>query len=284
MCEKAEIYDAHVHYLWRHSRLENRDGCLSLREKGLKGLGLIVMGHHPSDPEKCLAFIPHSYHDKIGRHLFFGSEGMALPSPEEFPGLEVFPYLDSRYLTEEESDLSSFAAAGFRGLKLLYVPEEDKVYGMTGWPGLFGKSRRDFERLTIGLIEQARALAWPVIFHVDLRQEEGFVENILADSGDQIFIFPHFGFSRKIMARLLIHYPGCFTDFSSLLPFMKASPQAYRDFILTYQDQVLFGSDATSDWPELICDYIDTVANLIGDAAVLQKIFRDNYLKSHRLS
>ena len=62
---------------------------------------------------------------------------------------------------------------------------------------------------------------------------------------------------------------------------MQKSPDAYRGFIETYADRVLFGSDATSDWPELIQEYIDTVKALICDEEILSKIFQDNYLKVH---
>ncbi|MBN2888711.1 MAG: amidohydrolase family protein [Deltaproteobacteria bacterium] len=246
-------------------------------------MALIIMGHHPPEPKKCFDFIPRSYHEKIGRQLFSNSSGMALPTAKHFPEIEIFPYFDSRYITKSEADLSRFKAAGFRGLKLLYVADEDKTYGMTGWTDLFGKSSHDFEKVTLHMIEQAVEFRWPVIFHADLRLHEGFVRDILASYKEHPFIFPHFGFSRKIMSKLLEQFDGCYTDFSSLLIFMRQSPDNYRNFIKTYADHVLFGSDATIDWPELIHEYIDTVKAMIPDEEILKKIFRDNYLKIHHL-
>ena len=284
MLEKWEIYDAHVHHLWRDSLTGNSSKFLALRQKGLKGMALIIMGYHLPEPEKCFEFIPHSYHDKIGQHIFSNSSGMELPSGNYFQNIEIFPYLDSRYITETEADLSRFKEAGFRGLKLLYVADEDKTYGMTGWTQLFGKSHKDFEKLTIHLIEQAVDFGWPVIFHADLRLHEEFVRDVLVNYSGHSFIFPHFGFSRKIIAGFIEQYEGCYTDFSSLLPFMKKTPDKYREFIETYEGRVLFGSDATGDWPDLINEYIETVKTLIRDDVILKKVFRDNYLKVHRIN
>lgn len=282
MPEKIEIYDAHVHYLWRDS-LAGSSACFSpLREKGLKGMALIIMGHHLPEPEKCFDFIPRSYHDKIGRHLFSNRSGMDLPSDHYFDGIETVPYLDSRYITEEETDLSRFQQSGFHGLKLLYVPDEDKVYGMMGWKHLFGRTDKDFETVTLSLIEQAVKFSWPVIFHADLRLHQEFARYVIESYPENPFIFPHFGFSRKSISKLIEQFNNCYTDFSSLLPFMQKNPDEYKNFIETYQDRVLFGSDATVDWPDLISDYIETVKALIHDKITLKKIFRDNFLKVHR--
>ncbi|MBN2810219.1 MAG: amidohydrolase family protein [Deltaproteobacteria bacterium] len=282
MSENIKIYDAHVHYLWRDSVTENCAAFAALREKGLQGMGLIIMGHHLPDPQQCFEFIPHSYHDRIGQQLFAGSSGMAVPEPGLFAGIEMFPYLDSRYITATEADLSGFREAGFRGLKLLYVPDEDELYGMVGWKKLFGRSQKDYEAVTLRMIEQAVNYGWPVIFHVDLRLHEAFVRHILQNYPEHPFIFPHFGFSRKIMARLIEQFDTCYTDFSSLLPFMQQAPEAYKNFITEYQTRVLFGSDATTDWPELVSDYIDTVKNLFDDQGILENIMQHNYLEIHQ--
>jgi hypothetical protein len=277
-----DIYDAHVHYLWRATAPgAGAAGFSGLQKLGLKGMALIVMGHHLSDMEKCFEFIPHSYHDKINRNIFANSTGMALPATDIFPGIDIFPYLDSRYITEVEVDLSRYRDLGYRGLKLLYVADEDRNYGMSGWPLLFGKTKEDFARITINLIEQAAAFGWPVIFHADLRLHEEFIRDILAGFTGHPFIFPHFGFSRKVMAHLLEEFDDCYTDFSSLLPFMQKAPAAYRNFLEVYSDRVLFGSDATCDWPDLIGEYIETVKSLVSDETLLKKIFQDNYLKIH---
>lgn len=281
MSESIEIYDAHVHYLWRDSLSESCARFTTLQNQGLQGMALIVMGYYLPDAQKCFAFIPHSYHDRIGQQLFSESSGMALPTPELFSDIKIFPYLDSRYITADEADLSSFEKAGFRGLKLLYVADEDDLYGMVGWKKLFDKSQKEYEAVTLKMIDQAAGYGWPVIFHVDLRLHQEFAQDILTNYPEHPFIFPHFGFSRKIMARLMAKSSNCYSDFSSLLPFMKKAPEAYKNFIEAHQDRILFGSDATTDWPELVSQYIATVQELVTDKLILKKIFRDNYLKIH---
>ena len=276
-----KIYDAHVHYLWRSSASQRNADFQSLRAQGLQGMALIIMGHHLRDTEKCFTYIPRSYHDKIDHNIFSGDSVRKLPEADLFPGIDIFPYLDSRYITEAEADLTRFKVKGFRGLKLLYVADVEKDLKMTGWPILFGKSAQDYEKLTMRMIEQAVSFDWPIIFHADLRLHESFAREVLTNFSDHSFIFPHFGFSRKIMAGVLEQFAHCYTDFSSLLPFMQKSPNAYRGFIETYADQVLFGSDATSDWPELIQEYVETVKTLICDEVLLKKIFQGNYLKVH---
>ena len=279
-----KIYDAHVHYLWRNSTSKSNADFLSLRAEGLQGMALIIMGHHLGDMDRCFTYIPQSYHDKIDHEIFSDSSIKEVPAAELFSGIEIFPYLDSRYITEVEADLNRFKGEGFRGLKLLYVAEAEKDLEMTGWPILFGKSAKEYEKLTLRMIEQAVGLDWPIIFHADLRLHEGFVREVLTSCSGHPFIFPHFGFSRKVMARLMEEFEGCYTDFSSLLPFMQKASDAYRGFIETYAARVLFGTDATSDWPELILEYIKTVKSLISDEVILGKIFQDNYLKVHRRS
>jgi len=282
MTEKIEIYDAHVHYLWHNSLAESCTRFSALRQKGLRGIALIIMGYHLAEAQKCFDFIPLSYHNRIGQHLFTNSTGMDIPSNSNFAGITTVPYLDSRYITENEADLFRFKQAGFRGLKLLYVPDEDKVYGMLGWNKLFSKSGKDFEAVTLRLIQQAVTFGWPVIFHADLRLHEGFSRHVLATYPGHPFIFPHFGFSRKIIAKLIGQFENCYTDFSSLLPFMQKSPTEYKNFIESHAERILFGSDATIDWTDLISKYIAIIQELIHDKVILTKIFRDNFLKIHQ--
>lgn len=281
-----EFHDAHVHYLWRDDPTRMTPGFSRLQAIGLRGLGLIVMARHPAELERCLAFVPAAYHDRVNPEIFAaggdgGSCGIELPDAGLFAGCQIFPYLDSRYLHDPETRLEPFQALGYRGLKLLYVPREDKAYGMLGWPELFQQSESAYQRLTLSLIEQAVALNWPIIFHVDLRQDETFVRTVLSRFGDHHFIFPHFGFSRRQMARLLSEYPAMVTDFSSLLPFMRQNPDAYRAFIEDFQDQVLFASDATIDWPELIEEYLLAVKEWFPDDTLRAKILRENYRRIH---
>lgn len=275
------FYDAHVHFLLNESPEDTVRSWAPARDKGLKGMAVIIMGYHLAERSRCLALIPAAYHDIIDHSLFD-----RFPDPEEcLPGdlldIPLFPYLDSRFMEEGRADLRPFREAGYRGLKILYIPDEDRENRMAGWKNLFGRSTRASEDLTARLVEQASDFGWPVIFHADLRRYAPFVEDLLKAFTGIRFVLPHFGFSRKAVDRVLNMFEHVYTDFSSLLPFMQAAPDAYEGFINANPDRVLFGSDATMGWPELTLDYLAFVERTIKDEAVLRKVLAENYLQIH---
>ena len=276
-----EIYDAHVHFLWEASFEQSAQEWTALKEQGLRGMAVIIMGYHLGDVERCLALIPSAYHHRVDRGIFEKPSDPASSIPPSLDGLQLFPYLDSRFMEKERADLTPFREAGFQGLKILYIPEEDRENGMIGWEALFRRSVRASEDLTARLVEQAASFGWPVIFHADLRRYGEFVEDLLGAYPSTPFIVPHLGFSRKAVDRLLERRPHVSTDVSSLLPFMKKAPEAYADFIAAHPDRVLFGTDATWGWPELEEAYLAFLPGILRDEAVLQKVFAGNYLRIH---
>ena len=277
-----DFYDAHVHFLWKGPFARVARGWEPLLKKGLKGMALIIMGHHPGDREKCFDMVPNSYHERIDPDFFSKKTGTLVSSARELTDLNVFPYLDSRFIENRDLEMKRFNDAGFRGLKILYVPEEDRENSIIGWKKLFGRIEAESREMTEQMVEQAAGLGWPVMFHVNLKLYKAFAEEILRSHPDTPFIFPHFGFSRKIMARFMENFKNCYTDFSSLLPFFPKDPQAYRGFIETFQDRVLFGSDGLIGWPELTGEYLATIKGMIRDEGILKKILCDNYLRIHR--
>ncbi len=278
-----EAYDAHVHFLWETSLEKEANEWESLKGEGLRGMAVIVMGYHLGRPGKCLELIPKAYHHRIAESIFRGEPDPARARPGDLAGLSLFPYLDSRFIQRGEEDLRPFKDAGYRGLKVLYVPEEDRENGMVGWERLFGRSLRQSEDLTATLVEQAAEFGWPVIFHADLRRYGGFVEDLVRSFPGSPFVIPHFGFSRKAIARVLETWGNANTDFFSLLPFMKQDPDAYRDFIEAFPERVLFGSDATVGWPGLTREYLAFAKEMITDGEVLQRVLSGNYLRVHGL-
>ncbi|MBI4772810.1 MAG: hypothetical protein HY788_01295 [Deltaproteobacteria bacterium] len=90
-----------------------------------------------------------------------------------------------------------------------------------------------------------------------------------------------FGGSRKKMAHFLSKYEHCYTDFSSLLPYMKKDPAAYRDFISSFPDRILFGSDALFGVPSMVKEYIEFADGFL-DETLRDKVGRENYLRFHR--
>lgn len=276
-----QIYDAHVHLLWASSFHQSAGQWIALKKKGLRGMAVIVMGYYLQDPERCLTLIPTAYHDRVDRGFFREPPDPASSIPASPDGLQLFPYLDSRFMEVGRSDLAPYRDAGFCGLKILYVPEEDRENGMIGWEALFHRSLRASEDLTAHLVEQAASFGWPIIFHADLRRYGSFVESLIAAYPSTPFVVPHLGFSRKAVAGLLERQPHVSTDVSSLLPFMKQAPAAYADFITAYPDRVLFGTDATWGWPELEEEYLAFLPGMIRDEEVLSLVLAGNYLRIH---
>lgn len=235
-----------------------------------------------ADRRRCLALIPADYHDRIDPALFDKPPHPEECLPGDLLGMPLFPYLDSRFMEEGVADLGAFREAGFRGLKILYIPEEDRENRMAGWKNVFGRSVRASEDLTARLVEQASDFGWPVIFHADLRRYAPFVEDMLKSFPGIPFVIPHFGFSRKAVDRVLELFQHVYTDFSSLLPFMQGAVHAYESFINANRDRVLFGSDATLGWPELTLEYLAFVKQaLVKDEEVLRKVLVENYLRIH---
>lgn len=276
-----EYYDAHVHFLWKGPLAQAASGWAPLREEGLRGMAVIIMGYHPADLGRCLDLIPSAYHDRVDPAFFDEPADPEACVHRDLQGIPLFPYLDSRYIGDAEADLAPFRKAGFRGLKILYIPEEDRENGMVGWKNLFGRSMRESEAVTARLVAQAAALGWPVIFHADLRRYGPFVEGLLGAHPGIPFVIPHFGFSRKAVAGVMERLDHVYTDFSSLLPFMRKAPEAYAGFIEAHADRVLFGSDATLGWPELTGRYLEAVKRMIPDEGVLRKVLLENYLRVH---
>ncbi len=277
-----EYYDSHVHFVWKGSLNEVRQGWQVLSKKGLKGMAVIIIGHHPSNWDRFLQSIPATYQKSLDRRFFDEGLGFQVSIAQQLNGLKIFPYLDCRFIETQDFDLNEFYEAGYKGLKVLYIPDEDIGLGRVGWKQFFGFSDKEYERLVNRMTEQAFSFGWPIIFHADLRRYGDNVEEILQTNPGCPFIIPHFGFSRKIMAKLLERFDYCYTDFSSLLPFMQNDRKNYREFIVTYSDRILFGSDALLGEPQLSANYLEFITSLIEEEAIRTKIMSENYLRIHR--
>jgi hypothetical protein len=279
--DAMEYFDAHVHFLWNGPLERAARGWAPLRENGLRGMAVIIMGYHLADRARCLDLIPSAYHERVDPAFFSAPADPTACVHRDLCGIPLFPYLDSRYVEDAVSDLRPYREAGFRGLKVLFIPEEDPENGMVGWGNLFGRSMGESESLTARLVEQAASFRWPVIFHADLRRYGPFVEDLLKTFPGVPFVIPHFGFSRKAMAGLMGRLGHVYTDYSSLLPFMRKAPEDYAGFIRDHADRVLFGSDATLGWPGLTARYLDALRRMISDEEVLQEVLVENYLRVH---
>lgn len=276
-----EYYDVHNHFFWQ-GPLEAAKEFYG-HFKGLVGVSLIIIEEAPSDWNEVKLLVPKAYHDIITVEMI-RVQRKAFRLNEVLEELFIFPFLDTRFFRSHHvKDLMNYLEQEYLGVKVLYIPEEDETIGVEGWENVFGRSVRKSEQMIADMIETCDRLNVPVLFHADLKRYNDFVCDLIRAYPKTRFNVPHFGQSRKMMATVLESYPNCYTDFSSLLPYMKQTPKAYRDFIEAFSNRIMFGSDAIFYRPDMLKEYVEFIESLF-DGALLKKIVHDNYRCFHGLN
>jgi hypothetical protein len=64
---------------------------------------------------------------------------------------------------------------------------------------------------------------------------------------------------------------------------MQEDPGSYREFIQTYQERILFGSDALIGQPETVQAALIFLEEFLNDQEIFLKLVNKNYLKFHLL-
>ncbi len=274
-------YDAHLHFFYDCSLSELHQKIGFLEKVGFAGINILVISEYPSKVETCLKMIPGAYHSHVTRKTLENQkdpfEVINLPHR-----LKITPFLDARFISERiKEKIKRYKQKGFKGIKLLYVPEEDKEFRIGGMEKAFGRTCKQSEQITSLIIEQASSLNMPILMHADLRRYGDFVEEMVRSFSKIHFNIPHFGYSRKAISRLLERYPNCYTDMSSLTSFMMKDPAAYKSFIEQYQNRILFGSDALIGQPERIGTALQFMKRFLGDEdkEIFKKVASKNYIK-----
>jgi len=279
-----KFYDAHIHFFYECPFDELRRIFGLLETMGLGGIDVLVIAEYPAEMETVLKMIPGAYHPYSTPRVFENqrdpSQALSWPGP-----LKIVPFLDARFIENQiEQKIKMFRQRGFKGLKLLYVPEEDPALKVGGMEKTFGRACKQSEEITALLIESASSQGMSVMMHVDLRKYGKFVEEMIRRHPQTNFNIPHFGFSRRAISFLLERYPNCYTDLSSLKPFMEKEPVSYEEFIRRYQDRILFGSDALIIQPELVQATLKFIDRFLDDIEIFHKLANKNYLAFHRIS
>jgi predicted TIM-barrel fold metal-dependent hydrolase len=280
----AKWYDAHIHFSYFHSSNEILLVLRDLKKKGLAGFDALTYEEMPSEIETILMMVPGAYHEIITPQVIEQQKDPLAVIQQAAP-LKIVPFADARFVkSDAHQKVRGFKQRGFQGIKLFYVPEEDKELQIGGMKKALGRSVKESERITAFLIEEASSHGMLVLFHADLRKYGGFVEEMVRSHPKTNFNIPHFGSSRKLMSTLMDRYSNCYSDLSSLIPVMERDPDAYLNFIIDYQDRILFGSDAVIGWPEYVASALRFVSRLLEGGEVLEKVMNRNYLKFHRIS
>jgi len=277
-----KFYDAHIHFLFPQPPSDLRKIFLYLEEIGLAGFVALVIAEYPSNTRTIKEMVPAGFHEDVSLEIF-ANQKEPFPLFKKAPHLEIVPYLDARFIeTNIEEKIEMYRGLGFKGIKVLYVPEEDPVLGIRGMEQAFGRGQRESEKISSRLVESASNHGMSILVHVDLRRYGDFISEMIKAHPMTNFNIPHFGFSRREISPLLEEYGNCFTDLSSLTAFMKKEPETYLEFIGRYQDRILFGSDALIGQPEVVKSSREFLFNFIDDKALLTKILSTNYLKFHK--
>lgn len=273
-----EYYDAHIHFFYNCSLHELQQKIELLEKIGLAGINILAISEFPAEINAYLKMIPGDYHPFVTREAIENQRDpfavMNLPRH-----LKIVPFLDARFMENDiEEKMKMYRQRGFKGLKLLYVPEEDTVFQIDGMENAFGRTCKQSEKITSLIIEQASSQGMPILMHVDLRRYGNFVEEMIRSYPGTHFNIPHFGFSRRAMSLLLDQYPNCYTDMSSLTSFLEKEPASYKSFIQQYQDRILFGSDAVIGQPERVQSTLKFMNRFLEDMEIFHKLVNKNYM------
>jgi DNA polymerase IIIc chi subunit len=271
-------YDAHVHFVYQCSLNELRQAFDLFEKNGLAGINILVLAEFPSEIDTVWKMIPGEFHPAVTQESLENQKDpfavMNLPRH-----LKIVPFLDARFIENNiEEKIKTYRQKGFKGLKLLYVPEEDAILRVGGMEKAFGRTRKQSEKITSLIIEKASSQGMPVLIHVDLRKYGDFVDEMIGTYPETNFSIAHFGFSRRAISLLLEKYPNCYTDTSSLESFMEKDPLSYKSFMKRYQDRIVFGSDALIDEPVRVESALQFINRFIGDEDVFQKLVSKNYM------
>ena len=272
-----KFYDVHIHFFYQCSFNGLKRIFGNLEKIGLAGINILVFGEFPNEINTVLKMIPGAYHPYVTQEVLENQKDpftvINLPSH-----LKIVPFLDARFIENNiEEKIKMYRQRGFKGLKLLYVPEEDTTLRIGGMEKTFRRTCKQSEKITSLIIENASSQGMPILMHADLRKYGNFVAEMIGSYPETNFNIPHFGFSRRAIAFLLDKYPNCYTDMSSLESFMEKDPVFYKGFIKQYQDRILFGSDALISQPERVQSTLKFINRFLEDMEIFHKLVNKNY-------
>jgi hypothetical protein len=273
-----KYYDVHIHFFYQCSFTELKRIFDRFEKIGLAGINVLVMAEFPSEINTVLEMIPGGYHESIARESLENQKDpfdvISLPRH-----LKMVPFLDARFIENNvEGKIKMYRQRGFKGLKLLYVPEEDTILRIGGMEKTFGRTCKQSEKITSLIVQNASSQSMPILMHVDLRKYGDFIAEMIECYPRINFNIAHFGFSRRAISFLLEKYPNCYTDMSSLESFMEKDPLSYKSFIKRYQDRILFGSDALVSQPERVQSALKFIDRFLEDREIFHKLVNRNYV------
>jgi len=273
-----KYYDVHIHFFHQCSLNELKQNFCFLEKIGFAGINILVISEFPTEINTYLKMIPGEYHPYATQEALENQKD-PFAVIQLSHHLKIVPFLDARFIENNiEEKIKMYRQRGFKGLKLLYVPEEDTTLRIGGMEKTFRRTCRQSEKITSLIIEHASSQGMPILMHADLRKYGNFVGEMIGNFPKTNFNIPHFGFSRRAISSLLDQHPNCYTDMSSLISFMEKDPVSYKSFIKRYQDRILFGSDALVSQPEKIQSTLKFIDRFLEDMEIFHKLVNKNYM------
>jgi hypothetical protein len=269
------IIDVHTHCFTGRQHAEDVSrGIETLRRQGIRHMAVVGLVNTHLDAEAMWNLIP-AFVENRGDPLFYEVDDLLEHARAADP--VILPFVDTRHLWGDVATaLQGYIDRGFRGIKGIYLADNENDIGVGNVPDTFGITLAQYRRREWEILAFAEAHELPLLYHMDARRYGDVMKAMLDDFPRIRVDFAHFGIGRSAMSKILDRYPNVYTDLAGMFSHILSNPASYRDFIVHYQDRVCFGSDALLYAPEAVLDHIRAVRELGLPEEVEARVFSGN--------
>jgi hypothetical protein len=276
-----KFIDVHVHgYLKPTDEKGFCNNITRLVEKGLEKIIIAVLPYHDFDYPLKLSLATQDVQPAISKENH--DETLLLTDWIKKYGFQeiVVPFLDVRYMKEKiRETVATCKERGFLGIKGAFVPEADRVLGISATPKSLGISIDRYCEIQQEIFRCAHELDLPLLYHMNLSQHFDWACTFLNTSPGLKVNIPHLGYSLRGIKEILDLFGNAYTDPAFLISLLHKNNPRYLNFITTYHKRIMVGSDAIISNPiEDIISYADYFADLPMPVEVRRSILRENAL------
>jgi hypothetical protein len=269
------IIDVHMHcFTGRWDADAVTRGIETLQRHGVRNLVVVGLVNTHLDTEAMWNLIPRYVENRGNPHFHEADDLLELTRVSE---QMIVPLVDTRHLWGDVAPaLQGFIDRGFKGIKGIYLADEENDIGVRSVPETFGISLEQYHRREWEIFAFAEAHDLPLLYHMDARRHGDVMMALLDDFPRVRVDFAHLGIGRKAFSKILDRYPNVYTDFAGMQHHIRNNPASYRDFIMHYADRVCFASDALLYQPETVLDHIRMVKELKLPEEIEARICNEN--------
>lgn len=270
-----EIIDVHTHFFVKRSfGPELARGLGELRKAGVTRIVSVGLINERLSVSDAASVMP-DFVKTLGDPGYDETDDILGLARDLFPML--IPFVDMRHLKGDVGlELTRRIGQGFRGIKGIYVPDENNDLKVRPLPEALGITLDQYREREWETFRFAEENNLPILYHMDAKRYGADMEALLSDFPRARILIPHLGISRKAFERVLNRHPNVFTDFASLLGHMRREPEGYGSFFSTWQDNVCFGTDAVLYRVEEIMDYARFIEGMGLPGEVVKKMCSEN--------